>query len=189
MTFRPRSCASACRCTSAGWCMAWWRSTSSTSPRPRPGWPRSPPAIARIEWVPNARFTLIAGRDAPVNAPGGKLVGARFLSGNIYLVRALAGEALGRIGDSSSVHRWAWRASTPRERQRARALGRSHVRGPGVLAGGEGPGGYLRLATSQLLGFGTPAERRTFSGGVSACASPSSPGSGRRPCAAGAAPR
>ena len=42
--------------------------------------------IARVEWAPTPKFSVVAGQDwdlhAPVNAHGANLVGTRFLSGN-----------------------------------------------------------------------------------------------------------
>jgi hypothetical protein len=130
--------------------------------------------IARIEFAPSDRFSLIAGQDldlhAPVNAHGSNMVGARFLSGNLGFIRQQV-KALGRVGDfelAAAVGMEGANATAKDSAFELSGVPTFAARASWLVA--KGRIGVSALGTSLLLGMSSPGERRTFAGGVSAFA-------------------
>lgn len=130
--------------------------------------------ILKIEWAPTEKFSLQAGQDwdlhAPVNPHGSNLVGARFLSGNAGFMRQQV-KALGKVGSFELAGAVGMQGVNATAKDAAFEL--SMVPTFAVRAAwlvGKGRVGISGIATSLRLGLGTPAERRAFSGGVSAFA-------------------
>lgn len=128
--------------------------------------------IARIEWAPTPTFSLIAGQDwdlhAPVNAHGANLVGTRFLSGNIAFMRQQV-KAIGLLGGFELGAAVGMEGANTTAKDNAFELSgvpTFAVRGSYLV--GKGRVGVSAIATSLLLGFGTPSQRRALSGGVTA---------------------
>ncbi len=130
--------------------------------------------LARIEWAPTEKFTLVAGQDwdlhGPINPHGSNMVGARFLSGNVGFMRQQV-KALGRVGDfelAAAVGMEGVNATAKDSAFELSAVPTFAVRASWLVA--KGRVGVSALGTSLRFGAGTPAERRTLAGGVTAFA-------------------
>lgn len=131
--------------------------------------------VAKVEWAPVENFTLAIGQDwdlhAPVNPQGSNMVGANFLSGNTGFMRqqikaigVVKGFELGAAIGMEGVN------TTSKDNAFELSLVPTFALRASWLVGGRGRIGVSGLATSLRLFPGTPSERRTFAGAVTAFA-------------------
>jgi len=125
--------------------------------------------IAALEWQPLDALTLAAGQDwdlhAPLNAHGSNMVGTNFLSGNTGFMRQQV-KVLGKLGDFELGGAVGMEGVNATAKDAAFELSDVPTFALRVQygLGAHGKVGVSGLATSLILGLGTPTERRTFAG-------------------------